>query len=125
MPKVKYTRTRTRYALTHNLPSSLRAAAMEGKCLNQHAVMMKTNGWRWCPWCGMELKIIAHCETCGRDFFSESAFQVHNGGHIAFFAANRCPVATNHAVQYRKNRQKMYCVQCAKEFPIKEGHPFE
>ncbi len=107
---------------TNRLDPSLRAAAMEGECLKQHAVMFTTNGWRFCPWCGNELKIIARCEQCGGRFLSEAAFHVHRGGHLAFYKSNRCPYAEEneqHIVRYRVNRNRMFCVNCNREYPVK------
>lgn len=112
--------TRIYRAVSYLVPE-LRAAAMEGRCVNQHSQMFRKGGWRYCPWCGTELKIIGICPTCGELFLSIEAFKVHRAGHGKFYARNKCPNDPNHPVQFRKNRNRMYCPVCAKEYNVKEA----
>ncbi len=55
----------------------LRMAARElGNPCHNHAKMVDRM-WKFCPWCGMVLKFIKTCPTCGKRFLSHKAFVFH------------------------------------------------
>lgn len=101
-----------------SLPLGIRAASMEGFCVQRHTTYLKRSGYAYCPWCGIRLQIKLHCEHCGYDFMSERAFEIHNK-NIAFYRRNSCPIDKSHPVRFEKHRNRMFCTACHEEFAIK------
>lgn len=92
---------------------------MEGVCKTRHSLYYKKFSYAFCPWCGELLVIKHHCDDCGRDFFSEEAFNVHLN-QIAFYQTNKCPDGPDHVVKWMRNRNRFYCVACGTEYAPKE-----
>lgn len=104
--------------MTRTKEPALRAAQMEGRCVNLHANYLKQNGWRFCPYCGMALQVRIHCDRCGYDYLSEKAYYAHLD--LALYKANPCPNQSGHThrVCYMKKRGKMFCEECHLEYPV-------
>lgn len=81
-----------------------------------HAKMLKLYAWKFCPHCGVELKIVAYCEKCDRDFTSMEAFKAHAHESLRGEQCNKC-----HSTNVRKDASgrrhgKFICNDCGYGF---------
>lgn len=98
---------------------------MEGVCSSYHSSSYREKrGWKFCPWCGISLAVKHHCEHCGKDFISETAFHVHQQS-AALYRNNPCPnqEGGRHIIHHLRHRGKMFCANCRIEYPIKKVYP--
>jgi hypothetical protein len=108
------------------LMGSLRALQLaDGGCANRHMQFLTHYHYRFCPFCGKELKITLVCEHCGHNFISERAYTAHLS-ELKLIIQNPCPSDTRgkghgnrHPIRHLKNRGTMYCDQCHIEYPVK------
>lgn len=100
--------------------TGLSRSAMEGVCKVRHSLYYKKFSYAFCPWCGEAIELKHHCDHCGRDFFSEDAYNVHLN-QASLYRENRCPNGSEHQVKYMRNRDRFYCVACRFEYAPKRA----
>lgn len=58
------------------LSTALAEQGLVRPCKQEHSIFYD-RGYAFCPHCGVKIEQIRNCPTCGKRFFSETAFKAH------------------------------------------------